>query len=112
METPHSNNTLSKFNMFTSSYSKLFSNPRGLNMTPSSFSFYQNKLSTFLKKPISPRFSSAGSESDIYPKKLKFNNCNINFNRDNCNEIHNINVKKSEYKMKNVNFNIDLSFNQ
>ena len=63
-----------------------------------------------MKKPRSPKFSSAESNSDILPKKLKFNNCNVNINKENCTEIHKLKVEKCEFKMKNVNFNINVSF--
>jgi hypothetical protein len=114
METPQAQNTFSKFNLFTtSSANKFFFNSyRNFNMSPSNLSFCENKFSTIMKKPKSPKLSSADSKSEIFPKKLKFNNCNVNFNKENCEEIHKLKVEKYEFKMKNVNFNINVSFSK
>lgn len=111
METPQAQNSFSKLNLFTSSANNFFFNSyKNFNISPSNFSFCENKFTSIMKKPRSPKFSSAESGSEILPKRLKFNNCHVKVNKENCTEIHKLQVEKCEFKMNNLNFNINVSF--
>ncbi len=70
--------------------------------SPYDFSMNKYFLTTY-KKPIS-RYTSTRQ------KKNEFSSLNISMDKENCKEIHKLNVKKSLFKINNINFHIKLSY--
>jgi hypothetical protein len=95
-------NFSSKSNLFTSSGNVNDFFLKENYMSPFDFSLNKYILTSY-KRPL-PR------DSTTHKNKYQFSNCSIKFQKENCKEIHKLDVKKSSFKINNVNFNIKLSY--
>jgi hypothetical protein len=130
METPGDKSTsgyLGKLNLFTSS-SKLMSNDLKFNYSINNsskenvfldshnrnfFSFSKFMKSTSCKKPRTYESKSKQLIGSVANKKLKFTDCSVKYEKDegeNNKEIHKLDLKKSVFKISNVNFDINLNY--
>lgn len=94
-----------KINLFTSTEktNDLFFIKDFNSYSPFNYSF--NKFFVTSYKRPNPRNASTQQQS-----KNQLSSCKVKLAKENYKEIHKINVKKSSFKISNVNFNIKLSY--
>lgn len=80
------------------------------NISPYDFSFQKNFRRSTNEK-LSPYNSETVTKHIIYrSQEQNKSNINVKKNKENCKQIHKLEVKKSKYQINNINFDIQCSF--
>lgn len=78
------------------------------------FSFSKNFLTSSRQNKLDKSDCEFFNLTDD-PKKLMFSNCSIKFSQkaakdDHSKEVHKLNISRSQFKINNINFNINLGY--